>query len=181
MRHYSHIHDGDEDAGYYYNERANISFLAAGAWLSGGAALEEYVSSKYKSTAKSNGRVDLYICTKNKKSIEIEAKHKWLKADFNGTRLKRHVLERLTMARDDVRALEGSWYRYACVFYVSQFRQNHFENYSENSAFHIRQHIEETIACARGCLWAWSFPSQTRFIEDNKCYYPGVIMCLAPV
>jgi hypothetical protein len=58
MRHYAEIHKGDDDAGYFYNERANISFLAAGAWLSGGGALEEYVSSKYRSRKKSSGRVD---------------------------------------------------------------------------------------------------------------------------
>jgi hypothetical protein len=73
MRRYSHAHDED-DAGYYHNERANISLLAAGAWLSGKCALEEYASDKYRSNKKAKGRVDLYICKDKKENAEIEAK-----------------------------------------------------------------------------------------------------------
>jgi hypothetical protein len=38
--------DKDQDAPYYYNERPNVSLLAAGAWESGAVALEEYVTTK---------------------------------------------------------------------------------------------------------------------------------------
>jgi hypothetical protein len=61
MKRYSKLHEDSSDAGYLYNKRANISFLAAGAWLCGWGALEEYVSQKYHSDKKGSGRVDLYI------------------------------------------------------------------------------------------------------------------------
>jgi hypothetical protein len=175
MRRYSHIHQDEDDAGYYHNERANISFLAAGAWLSGNAALEEYGSDKYRSGRKAKGRVDLYIC-KDSENAEIEAKVKWLKAHLDEITYTNQILAVLKKAVVDARALRGSENRYACVFFISQFVSSKFGHYKNRSDSLVRTHIDRTCQTDKSAIWAWSFPSQTRCILDGNIYYPGVIM-----
>jgi hypothetical protein len=180
MRRYSHIHhekDGD-DAGYYSNERANISFLAAGVWMSGHSALEEFVSSKYKNRKKTNGRVDLYICKNDKDNAEIEAKLKWLNAHFGENRLSDHVQAAFKSAIKDAKGVRGADHRYGCVFYVPMFKPKWFSDYKNNDDAVIRKLIADVCRSDKSAIWAWSFPSQTRFIVEKKIFYPGVIMGL---
>jgi hypothetical protein len=66
------------DCLYWYNERANVSALAAAMWRCGGFAVEEYSSSKgYGETAQKNGRVDLYLLSNGNEAI-CEAKMDWI-------------------------------------------------------------------------------------------------------
>jgi hypothetical protein len=181
MRRYSRIHRDEDDAGYYHNERANISLLAAGAWLSGNGALEEYGSDKYRSNKQAKGRVDLYLCKDNGQNAEIEAKIKWLKDHLDDTTYTNQIRAVLKRAVVDAKALQGSENRYACVFFISQFISSKFEDYKKRSDSLVRTHIDRTCQIENSAIWAWSFPSETRFTLDENIYYPGVIMGLISV
>lgn len=93
-KHFAHVHsryitysssDNDTagDLGWFYNERANISFLAAAAWRERDwVAIEEYAVEKTHGREKRKGRADLYIGASLGKSkvscgIAIEAKQAW--------------------------------------------------------------------------------------------------------
>jgi hypothetical protein len=183
MRRYSRIHHDDDgdDAGYFTNERANISFLAAGAWIAGFGALEEYVSPKYKSRKKKSGRVDLYLCKTKEENAEVEAKIKWLNAHFGNERLAKHVVAALRLAVGDAKAVRGSENRYGCVFFVPMFKPKPFKNFKKSHSASIKAVVERVCQCDRSAIWAWSFPSQTRDIVEKKIYYPGVIMGIKSV
>ena len=66
-----------EEAPWAFNERASISFLAAGCWLKGGVAIEEYSTEKARTdrrySSNRNGRCDLYLRI-GKAEINCEAK-----------------------------------------------------------------------------------------------------------
>ena len=172
-------------AGYYFNERANIGFLAAGAWLSGALALEEYSDTKHHlpkksgaqlGTEKKNGRVDLYIA-RGKNSATIEAKALWSAPPKTGFPRK------LESAINDAKKDRGARQKLACVFYVPSFST---ENKSmvddeiiQNEVARISE--EKTID-----LLAWCFPRKARELRGgglvwSKFYYPGVILALKAV
>ena len=63
----------DHDLPWWYTERANISLLAAAAWLCGGIALEEYPIEKGFCGDNYEGRADLYL-TIGEEGYAIEGK-----------------------------------------------------------------------------------------------------------
>jgi len=66
------------DAPYWYNERANVSFLAGAIWRCGGMCLEEYASDKTWEKEKYPGRTDIWFYLDGKEYI-AEAKFGWIK------------------------------------------------------------------------------------------------------
>src|SRR4051812_574579 len=87
----------DEDAPWWYLERASVSTVAAAAWLAKGIALEEYTTAKSRLPLKGRPRVsqncrcDLYFSLlKNKKKnthhdFICEAKLIWPKLEGENT------------------------------------------------------------------------------------------------
>ena len=67
----------DDDAPYWYNERANVSFLAGAIWRCGGMALEEYSSDKIWAAEDYPGRTDLWFQYDGKEYV-AEAKIAWI-------------------------------------------------------------------------------------------------------
>ena len=72
VQEYVTVWDGS-DLPYWYNERANVSILAGGAWRSGFTAIEEYQVEKIACEQPARGRNDIFI-TDAEFSISIEAK-----------------------------------------------------------------------------------------------------------
>jgi hypothetical protein len=72
-----YIEQSDDGNVWNYRERPWVGFLAAGAWLAKGVALEEWRTQKQRSGRQaSHGRADLYIGIKGK-HFDLEAKHGW--------------------------------------------------------------------------------------------------------
>lgn len=70
-----------DDAPYWYTERANIGVLAGACWRAGYVALEEFQYKKgYRNKPKWSGRADLWFCS-DKTSILVEAKYKCISLD----------------------------------------------------------------------------------------------------
>ena len=65
-----------EDVPYWYNERANVGFVAAAVWKLGGVAIEEYSIDKQSHKAK--GRADLrFYIPRFEMKYSVEAKVQW--------------------------------------------------------------------------------------------------------
>lgn len=75
------------DLGWFYNERSNIGFLAAAAWMvPSWIAIEEFALEKKRGREKRNGRADIYIGatldTRRKFcDMAIEAKQAWPRSE----------------------------------------------------------------------------------------------------
>ena len=76
----------DDDVPYWYNERANISMLNAGAWLAGYVGIEEFAITKGWGEQKGNGRADLLVALapliKGDMTVSFEAKLEWMQANM---------------------------------------------------------------------------------------------------
>jgi len=170
---------GEEDAAYYYNERANLSLLAGGAWISGWIGLEEFGSQKKRGTKKSSGRIDLYL-SDSKRDIVVEAKQKWMSAACTDSNLDRFISERINLAVADAKCDYGAEIRIGCVFFVPRFSKRRFKNYRDDPLTSVQNEVLRYKRNKRADIWAWSFPKQTQFtsVERDKSFYPGVIMAL---
>jgi hypothetical protein len=96
----------EKDLSYVYGERATISLFAAGAWLRGYAAIEEFKSTKIKSRQEKYGRVDLYIFNK-KNNVEVEAKYLEINASpqADGSAKIRRVLNSAAQSAESYRRI----------------------------------------------------------------------------
>jgi hypothetical protein len=174
-----------KDAPYYYNERANISLLAMGAWNAGAIALEEYPAkkkSKHEDPESNHamGRCDLAIRLKGKQEFQIEAKHVWMRGHYNdktiGSRIKSGFVSAFKDANRDTEATA----RLGCVFFPVSFQTTAFPKYSESARALIATEILRYTR-HEAHVWAWCFPKQVRMLKEKEGkgdtrFWPGLIM-----
>ncbi|BCP53349.1 hypothetical protein K32_19660 [Kaistia sp. 32K] len=167
----------DDDAGYYYGERANVSLLAAGAWLVDGIALEEYASEKAREGGSGAGRADLFASI-NGTLFGIEAKHKWTRAEWSDEVLQRRIKSGVDGAVSDALCLGDELCRYGCVFIVPRFatKPRSREAWQSSIGFEIDRIVRLSGTGVDG--WAWCFPVHSRKMEHGGAYYPGVLVAL---
>jgi hypothetical protein len=169
----------EPDPAYCFDERANLSILAAGAWLSGATALEEFAAPKGWGTSKSNGRIDLYVGLKNH-DVEIEAKRKFYRAGCTDKVLTNIVKTKVKAAVKDAKKDYGAKRQLGCVFFLPEFKKRDFPNFKESPAELIYKQIERFIDLNLVDMWAWCFPLKTRLYRYNysapKSICPGVVL-----
>jgi hypothetical protein len=183
---------------YYYNERANISLLAAGAWSAtpGLIALEEYVEAKRRSSrgrAYYRGRHDLYISGKEQESDEcvLEFKQIWLRlrtTDDLGALSRRSLFSiKLEEAIKDAKAAdyapEAAVGGVFCTFKMAKDGDWSGRRRAQITA--LREWVREMkVADTDVDVLAACFPKAARdFIDTERgsktlWYWPGVILAL---
>jgi len=168
-----------DDSLYWYNERASISALAAGAWTGGLFAIEEYTAFKTSAAVsrKRPGRADLYIGHEDNRRHEatFEAKICWMRHGVELATLKKH----LRSACSDARRYDEAEDRFGVVFFVVKMRSG-----SVSSAA-IRDRIDRVRAIDPDVV-AWCFPASSRDLsskdrDGNIFIWPGVIMAMKAV
>lgn len=172
-----------DDACYWFNERANISMLAAAAWKTRGdwLALEEFSTYKHgEDSALKNGRCDLWISrTNSETSFAIEAKQVWQGiGDFVGDRYQR-VREGMACARKDASKLHKTEAktRVAGCFVVPSIpaSQVNGESFRKRLAKWLKDLQGEVHADAIASV----FPESSELLEaGNGRIYPGVCLLL---
>jgi hypothetical protein len=109
------------DAPYYYNERANVSFLTVASWSSGAIALEEYGtnkrSPKWHASKRGSSRCDLFISAGGT-DFQIEAKHYWMPSHRREKWHKARVEHAFRKACEAALANTESATRVGCVFFI---------------------------------------------------------------
>jgi hypothetical protein len=182
---YSKI-SGGEDACYWYNERANVSVLAAAAWKTGKdewIALEEYStikrSSEEKTSSTSNGRCDLYVAN-NEKSFAFEMKNAWqnIRSSKSGASYKK-ASEQFEAAWNDAGSLikNEADTRLAGCFIVPYWHGKSI-TIAEEELSKWRDHLKENIKSGADAL-AWVFPEICKSLTSSNGYiYPGVCLLL---
>lgn len=177
--------EGD-DVPYYYNERANISLFAAGAWKSGEIALEEYASTKKSAKRKTGhhhgpGRCDLYITLDRKHDVKIEAKQGWMPENLREKTHRERIKSKLKTACDDADRGVDTSARIGCVFFTVSFPATRFPKYRSDPDFHIHKEILRFADDDEADLWAWCFPKLSRSFremdaEGHYRYWPGIVV-----
>lgn len=171
-----------EDAPYYYNERANISVLARGAWKSRMFTLEEYPTEKTRDDGvrrTGSHRCDLMIWD-DESEFQIEAKQCWLRTALPDDSHEKRVTSMLKAARSDADRNTDSKSRLGCVFFSVWWPQQ--SEYSRDPSIHIRRELDRLLSY-EASLWAWPFPKETRLLvstesDGSRRFYPGVVMGL---
>jgi hypothetical protein len=169
----------NSDVPYYYNERANISLLAAGAWKAGQIALEEYPTDKMGvARRRGRGRCDLFILAAKRYEFQIEAKQCWMRAEWTTKSHKHWVKTSFTAACAAANANTESSARVGCVFFSISWPAQ--KGSSEPTKFAIKAEIKKCTDSKAADVWAWCFPTLARDVTDDtdgeKRHYPGVIM-----
>lgn len=167
---------------YWFNERANISVLAAAAWKAPGnwLALEEFSTRKHDDEGLRNGRCDLLITDiKNDNTFAVEAKHAWQNirercaGEYKKTKLKLHA------AWGDASKLhktEAS-VRVAACFVVPQIPVAEVEGNDLPGV--VDEWLEGLAQKIKVDAFAWVFPKSSRnLVARNGRLYPGVCLLL---
>jgi len=158
----------EDDAPYYYTERANIGVLAGAAWKSGWISLEEFGARK---RGKRQGRCDLYIYPSNREIGEyIEAKH-----IYNISQTKPWLDKAIIDAAKLRPYKEESAVKIGVLFITPGIH----EKFSSNLIDQINQFIK-TAAKISCDIFAYSFPASARELRGGGQYkniiYPGVLL-----
>jgi hypothetical protein len=168
------------DPAYWYGERPNLSVLAAGAWLSGAVALQEFDGSKGWGKNKYDGRYDLFVGLKSCE-IYIEGKRKFLRAHYSPKQRAKVVADSIDSVITDARQVYVTKARsVGCVFFVPWFSKRAFPSFKKDAVELIRQQVQSFIDLDSADMWAWCFPKVTRHLPD-KSYYPGVFLGICDV
>jgi hypothetical protein len=167
----------EDDAPYWYNERANISILAGAAWRAGKLALEEFGHEKSYKRGQNRGdrwmgRCDLWLIEKKEEEL-VEAKFKWVPLTSNTFSAK--VEASLSDAIDDAhngKQVRGA--RSVGVAFIPVYIPIKYKNEIEA---HIDQRIKEAKSVSADCI-AWCFPEKNRFLTgaSGKFYNPGIFL-----
>jgi hypothetical protein len=169
---------GDDDAPYWYNERANISMLAAGAWQSGMIALEEFNTEKSRIGRRplihGSHRCDLAIASK-KHIFRIEAKRQWLDGTSKQGK-RRKIIEKTFESASEEAERNSRISDLGCAFFVTHWTKH---KSSPDIDERIDQVLRETLDI-QADLWAWCFPRKTRNLTEKEgkilYQYPGILL-----
>lgn len=161
----------DEDAPYWYNERANISVLAGAAWRCGWVALEEFRCEKKKGREKKTGRSDLWMMSDSKTEELVESKFGFLA--LRSTRFQEFAEGYIDAACRDVKKVDETGTPTGVAF-LSPHLPISYEGEMEDK---IEKAISKIFSIQHDAI-AWCFPRSTRSLSvpKGKRIYPGVIL-----
>jgi len=182
------------DAPYWYNERANISILAAAAWRNGWVALEEFQSGKQVTNQSDDGsepeeaelphewlgRCDLYLASDSKHEL-VEAKFNWL--SMKSPQPQKRAEDILDRAVADAKAtsVANDDYDAVGVAFVPVYARFPVDLSTAATLAAIEDDIQATISqlSAVGAdAVAWCFPKELRLFKSTKTHnaVPGIVM-----
>lgn len=191
VKRYAGAHD--EDATYWYNERATLSVFAAAVWQDNKCcAIEEYANKKSnKLRAEKNGRCDLYMQLDDT-SYACEAKQSWQKVVPKGKGNLETTLDVIKLANDatrEIRADEAD-VRLSLTFCIPYFQKKALQQHS-NLDDAITSNIEEFCTELNNIVKnnqylcdgvAYVFPKQSRLLQtEDGVFYPGAVLLIKKI
>jgi|HubBroStandDraft_6_1064221.scaffolds.fasta_scaffold859406_1 hypothetical protein len=161
---------GDTAFGWHYRERTCIGFLAAGVWLMGDVALEEFGSNKRNKEKKASyGRCDLWMRLGGNRAFFIEARHlRSLISRSQRSRLKAGIEKKLDAAEYEVgRVYCQKKLRRAFLFITPYFPAGHQSQRDEALSEWLK-----AITSVEHHAIAWLFPKR-----GLRCpRFPGIVV-----
>jgi len=172
----------NNDAPWWYNERASLSVFAGAVWQSNGLAFEEHSARKGVGRHDHAGRSDIWFRV-GTTAFAGEAKQCWTKV-FHTQKAVQRVIDHLESAKQDAHSVASSAIpskgamRIGLVFAAVQVpkrRASESETMIENFLRLLRLQRE-----LHGSAIAWSFPASRRRLRDDYYgyYYPGCVLVI---
>jgi hypothetical protein len=189
IRKYSNRHK-NEDALYWYNERATLSTLVGAIWKWDGTALEEFLSTKTKSQNKKSkrtksGRTDLWFEWRDKQYI-VEAKQISPSMHKSKKPIVDQLKESLEKACNDAVKFsfqDGNkqYVRIGITFLTPCLPKSYKDKdiKIEIKVQELKEALENGLKIKRDYhLFVWLFLDSTRKLYDNDklYYYPGIVL-----
>lgn len=162
----------DEDAPYWYNERANISLLAGAAWRCGWVALEEFsCEKKNRGQKKKPGRSDLWMMSDFDTEELVESKYRWMA--LRSPKFVELAEQTIDSACRDVKKVRDTGWPTGVAFLCLHLP----EKYESEIDTKIREAIRKAIEVPHDAI-AWCFPRSTRKLtmDGGKRLFPGIIL-----
>jgi hypothetical protein len=166
------------DAIYWSIERSNLAALAAAAWRSGWAALEEFPQPKILKRTRFGGRADLFIKSPSCQDY-VESKMCWVttRRDLEAAALG--TSREVRRACRDASALrlpssDGTTHRIGVVFAVPYFRAA-----AAKSLPKFLAPFFEALGTTDFDAISWCFPPPARNLvwkEESDDIYPGIVL-----
>ncbi len=160
------------DPGWGYRERSCIGFLAAGAWLSGGVALEEWGTERINDGHRSPGRCDLWVARSDQYDFQIEAKQTWSDATGDIESQLAELESKLGHAARDASTLDCEPKNQLGVLFVAP---SYPPNGHEGIAEHIATWLEGVYSIRHSAI-AWFFQDRQGLRPSEGHISPGIVM-----
>lgn len=168
----------ENDAIWWYNERASLSSFAGAVWKSGGIAIEEASNPKKSRRRRSKkrrwGRADLSV-EHNDSWYALEAKQVWV--SVNSSAAVNQIKAALSRAKGDVQRVHPyDAQRVAAVFispWVPQSQKEDIVPLINNFISRLKEEVNYDAL-------ATVFPRSGRklYWKPDRCYYPGTVLLL---
>lgn len=167
--------DFENDALYWYNERASLSVFAAAVWLSNGYALEEFSATKGLDGRKWKGRKDVWFCL-DKQEYIAEAKFLYQSFSLQNKKMLDRVQQSLNEACSDAKkSAEKDNISLGLCFiapYLPESKEKNLENLIDS--------LEKKLLAIDYDLLAWVFPKYSRYLSyptnGRRIFYPGGVV-----
>jgi len=165
----------NEDALYWYNERATLSTFASAISRvhKDSHVLEEYRTDKKDDEhGKWNGRADLFFVIKRTEYV-AEAKQLWVSISCRAKKNVQKMKDSLKLARKEVvSSTDIVKYKLGIIFVVPLLPISELDSLEERKEEFIRQVNEVDYGAM-----AYTFPSDC-LAKGKKYFYPGVACCI---
>ena len=169
----------DEDAPWWYNERALISVFAGAVWQSGGYAFEEFSEKKRGKKRPFSGRIDLEFSAGQHKFL-AEVKQCWLAATARRDRTD-HVRGFMENAKADVRRCRPDGTRRIAIVFGAPYLAQHRRAEMDDRIEWLVDQAREIQADIEADAVAWTFPSLRHPPTDQGSVHPGIIVWIKEV
>jgi hypothetical protein len=161
------------DNSWDYGERSCVGFLAAGVWLSGGIALEEWGTEKGPTDGRWNGRCDLWIQLRESYTACIEAKKETLLATDDKNYVRASIEMHLGRATIDAshHALVEDDQKLGVLFAAPVFAPDQQNAINDR----IAAWLEGVYSVPHSAI-AWTFQDSSKVGPSETEIYPGVVL-----
>jgi hypothetical protein len=171
----------DDQAPWWYNERASLGLLAGAIWQRDGFVFEEYstyrkIDTKRGATWK-HGRCDMDFRLGNKDFV-AEAKQCWPTLGMHKENAIPVIKSSLQKAKDQVAQVKArNYHPLAIAFVVPKIPVNYESEMNDNLS-----ELIQNVSALRKTATAWVFPKRARRLRtsrDNSYYnyfFPGIIL-----
>jgi len=187
VRKYSNRHK-NEDALYWYNERATLSTLAGAIWMSDGTALEEFASTKIKSQNKKSvrtrsGRTDLWFEWQDKQYI-VEAKQISPSMHDSEKPIVDLIEESLEDACNDAVKFSfqnghKQYVRIGITFLTPYLPKSYKDKDIEIKVQELKEALKNRLKIKRAyhlLVWLFLDSSHKLYDDHDELYYPGIVL-----
>jgi hypothetical protein len=164
---------GYDDPPWNYGERSCVSLLAAGCWLAGGIALQDWRAEKGHEDQRWGGWCDLWVRMPDECQSYVEAKLELLPAGYEREHVRSSIEWHLSRATTDASKHTGASpeEQLGVLFVAPFYPKSQQDNLSERVANWL-----ESVYSVPHSVIAWIFRDTRDFRPTDNVVSPGLVL-----